>query len=94
MNNEKLKKMLHAAEKYGADAVCEMVAEHTGQNGSERIEAVSSGIGDDNASSRVAKSEPRIDRWQLILLPTYPCNHVKEQQENLYRANAPSAWNV
>ena len=29
MNNEKLKKMLHAAEKYGADAVCEMVAEHT-----------------------------------------------------------------
>ena len=50
MNNEKLKKMLHAAEKYGADAVCEMVAEHTGQNGSERIEAVSSGIGDDNAS--------------------------------------------
>ena len=38
------------AEKYGADAVCEMVAEHTGQNGSERIEAVSSGIGDDNAS--------------------------------------------
>jgi|GEM_PF-5594809 len=23
MNNEKLKKMLHAAEKYGADAVCE-----------------------------------------------------------------------
>ena len=45
MNNEKLKKMLHAAEKYGADAVCEMVAEHTGQNGSERIEAVSSGIG-------------------------------------------------
>ena len=62
MNNEKLKKMLHAAEP--------------------------------SASSRVAKSEPRIDRWQLILLPTYPCNHVKEQQENLYRANAPSAWNV
>lgn len=50
MDNEKLGKLLHAAEKYGADAVYEMAAEHTGQNGSERIEAVSSGIGDDNAS--------------------------------------------
>lgn len=107
MNNEKLKKMLHAAEKYGADAVCEMVAEHTGQNGSERIEAVSSGIGDDNASqiaNLINAGTQRIieggekrtpDRSLAVdLLPTYPCNHVKEQQENLYRANAPSAWNV
>jgi len=44
MNNEKLKKMLHAAEKYGADAVCEMVAEHTVLSASRLYPAVSATI--------------------------------------------------
>lgn len=34
MDNEKLKKMLRAAEKYGADAVCEMAAEQDGEDNS------------------------------------------------------------
>lgn len=34
MNNEKLKKMLHAAEKYGADAVYEMAVKQGGEDDS------------------------------------------------------------